>query len=102
MGQIMKADYDSQADALQIDLLDVERIDRDEDVDDGTCTVAIAGGKAAGIELLRPHGRLELLRLAAERYDLDAQALEAAAKSALAAPDRAVTLDVAAEREPQL
>jgi hypothetical protein len=31
----------------------------------------------------------------AERYDLDAEALIAAARAALAAPDRAVTVDVA-------
>jgi hypothetical protein len=37
----------------------------------------------------------EPLRAAAERYDLDAEALIAAARAALAAPDRAVTLDVA-------
>jgi hypothetical protein len=35
------------------------------------------------------------LRAAAERYGLDAEALIAAARAALAAPDRAVTMDVA-------
>ena len=35
------------------------------------------------------------LRKAAERYDLDAEALIAAARASLAAPDRVVTLDVA-------
>jgi hypothetical protein len=35
------------------------------------------------------------LRVAAERYGLDAEALIAAAQAARAAPDRTITLDVA-------
>lgn len=37
----------------------------------------------------------ERLRAAADRYGLDAEALIAAARAALAAPDRAITMDVA-------
>ena len=92
----MKALYDSRADALQIDLEQVELVDEDVDVT-GSCTVALAGGRVVGVELLAPAHRLGALAVAADRYDLDRQALEAAARAALAAPDRQVTVDVAAE-----
>jgi hypothetical protein len=92
----MRAEYDSDADALSIDLIEVDRWDGpDQSVDDSLCTVALAGGKAANVELLAPATHLELLDRAAQRYDLDAEALQAAARSALAAPDRVVVLDVA-------
>jgi hypothetical protein len=92
----MRAEYDSQADALSIDLIEVEGWDGpDESVDDSHCTVAIAGGRPANVELLAPATHLGLLDRAAERYQLDAEALQAAARSALAAPDRVVVLDVA-------
>jgi len=48
----------------------------------------------ADIELLNPATHLDLLDVVAERYDLDAGALQAAAKAGLAAPDRLVTLQV--------
>jgi len=48
------------------------------------------------IELLSPAKHLPLLAVAARRHRLDAEALEAAARSALAAPDRVVVLDVLA------
>ena len=41
-------------------------------------------------------GIVEPLAAVAERYDLDREALQAAAQSALAAPDRVVSLEVAA------
>lgn len=40
--------------------------------------------------------RSEPLAAAANRYDLDLEALKAAARSALEAPDRVITLEVAA------
>lgn len=46
------------------------------------------------VELIAPGAHLDLLGLAAERYDLDGEAPQAAARSALAAPDRVVVLDV--------
>lgn len=90
----MRAEYDSRADALSIDLLDADRWDRGEGVDADYCTVSFAGGRVANLELLAPEQHLDLLALAAERYDLDGEAIEAAARSALAAPDRPVVLDV--------
>jgi hypothetical protein len=58
--------------------------------------VAVAEGRPVNVELLYPdQGMDEPLRAAADRYGLDAEALIAAARAALAAPDRTVTLDVA-------
>lgn len=91
----MRAEYDSHADALQIDLEDVERVDYDDDVGE-TSSVAIVAGRIVGIELLSPARHLDELSLVAERHGLDRQALESAAHAALAAPDRRITIDVAA------
>jgi uncharacterized protein YuzE len=92
----MRAEYDSEADALSIDLTDAQRWDGAERVDDDYCNVALAGGRPANVELLAPREHLELRVTAAERYHLDAQALQAAAQPALAAPDRTILLDVRA------
>ena len=91
----MRADYDSRADALDIELFPFERTERDEVVDDSYCVVTFAGGRPAAVELLSPAAHLDLLNVAATRYGLDGPALKAAAQAALAAPDRAVGLRVA-------
>jgi uncharacterized protein YuzE len=91
----MRADYDSRADALTIELHPVERFDRGEQVDDDYCNVGMVSGRVAAIELLYPSEHLDLLDRAVEQYDLDGPAVIAAAKAALAAPDRLVVLDVA-------
>jgi hypothetical protein len=90
----MRADYDSKADALDIELVRFEHYDDQEQVDDDFCTVGFAGGRPVSVGLLYPARNLDLLRLAAERYELDATALVAAAKAALAAPDRLIVMDV--------
>jgi hypothetical protein len=90
----VKADYDSKANALSIDLAEVDRWDDSKDVDETYCHIALRKGRPVNVELLNPADQLDLLPLAAERFDLDAEALVAAAKAALAAPDRPVTLDV--------
>jgi len=91
----MKADYDSKANAMSIDLVAAPRWEHCEKVGDRV-NVAIAGGRPVNVELLYPtQGIDEPLRATAERYELDAEALVAAAQAALAAPDRTVTLDVA-------
>ena len=90
----MKADYDSKADALSIDLVPPCHWDYNEEVT-STVNVAIAGDKPVNVELLYPHlGIDEPLRAAAERFDLDEEALIAAARAAIAAPDREVTVEV--------
>lgn len=90
----MRADYDSEADALSITLREVERYDDQKEVDDDYCVVGIVDGTPVNVALLGPARHLALLEVAAERYDLDGPALVAAAQAALAAPDRVVTIDV--------
>jgi uncharacterized protein YuzE len=92
---MMRADYDSEADALLIELREVAHFDHGEQVDDDYCNVGIVGDRAAAVELLGPAKHLDLLAVAAAQYDLDGTALVAAAKAALAAPDRLVVMDVA-------
>lgn len=96
----MRAEYDKEADALQIDLGEPERRGYSEDVDgDGTyCFVEVNdAGERVGVELLRASEHLDLLAYAAEQYGLDADGLHAAARAAIAAPYRQVTIDVASE-----
>lgn len=91
----MRADYDREANAISIDLVDANRWDYSEEVQPRV-NVAIVGGRPVNIELLYPDRGLRApLRAAAERYALDGEALIAAAQAAMAAPDRVVTLDVA-------
>ena len=93
----MRADYDSQANALSIDLRRFEHYERQDEVDDDYCVVGFAGGAPVRVSLLSPAKHLDLLGVAAERYGLDGIALLAAARAALAAPDRVVRLEVAAQ-----
>jgi hypothetical protein len=91
----MKAIYDSEADAISIDVRVVHRWEGAETVDgDWQCNVAFSGGRVANVELLSPAEQLELLSLASERFDLDAETLLAAAQAGLAAPDREVVVYV--------
>ncbi len=90
----MRADYDSEADALSILLTRFKRYDHQEAVDEDNCHVGVVGGRAVDIELLYPGRHLDLLQIAADRYDLDGIALLAIARAALAAPDRLVTMDL--------
>lgn len=92
----MRADYDSEGDTIQIELERVDRLGYGEDVENGAVIVSILDGRAVMVDVIGTRSDFERpLRAAAERYDLDAEALIAAAHAALAAPDRAVTLDVA-------
>lgn len=90
----MRADFDSEANALDLELVQFEHYDDQEQVDDDFCTVGFSGGRLVDVELLDPADHLDLLEVAADRYDLDGIALLAAAKAALAAPDRLVTMDL--------
>jgi len=95
----MRAEYDSQADALAIHLVADpwdrgEEEPRDEEVH-SRGVVSLADGRPVSIEVLYPdRGLEEPLVAAADRYNLDREALLAAAHSALAAPDRVITIDV--------
>jgi uncharacterized protein YuzE len=96
----MKAFYDSEADALEIHFTEPPRAGYAEDVEgDGTaCFVEIDDdGEKVGIELLWTKEYFHFLDVAAEQYDLDIDALKAAAAAAKAAPMRFVTVEVEAE-----
>jgi hypothetical protein len=88
----VKADYDSKANALAIELINVDRWDDGDEFDEYYCNIAFSKGRLAYIGLLYPSENLHLLEAVAESYKLDADSLIAAAKAALAAPDRAVTI----------
>lgn len=92
----MRADYDSEADALDIELVRFERLEGQDSVDDTYCQVGFSAGSPVCIELLNPASHLDLLSNVAERYELDGDTLLAAAQAALAAPDRLVELKVGA------
>jgi hypothetical protein len=92
----MRADYDSSADAISIAIGDAPHADRGDQVH-SRAIVALADSKPVEVQLLYPDlGLGEPLAAVADRYDLDLEALHAAAQSALAAPDRVVVLEVAA------
>ena len=91
----MRADYDSEANAISIELCSAESAERADQVH-SCAIVALQDGQPVELQLLYPDlGLDEPLRAAADRYELDFEALSAAATAALAAPDRVVTLDVA-------
>lgn len=91
----MRVDYDSQGDTVAITLVEVDRADFGDDSVHPQAVVAIRDGRPVVIDVIGArHDVRAPLAAVAERYDLDLQALVAAAHSALAAPDRIVTLDV--------
>ena len=89
----MKADFDSIANALWITLNESPHSAYNEEIDD-RCRVSFdASDRPMGVEVLyldKPYD--DFLRTAAERFDLDAEALIGIARAAVAAPDREVTL----------
>lgn len=91
----MRADYDSKANTIQIELVSVDRLDRDDAAVPGVI-VGIFDGRPALIDVIDTSSGVDgRLRAAAERYNLDGEVLIAAANAARAVPDRVVTLDVA-------
>ena len=95
----MKVDYDTEANAIAITIEEVpdSELPASSDAVHERCTVAVVAGRPIDVEILYPDlGIDEPLAAAAARYELDLEALSAAARSALAAPDRVVTLDAAA------
>lgn len=92
----MRADYDSKANAISITLAPVDRAERADQVHE-RAVVALHDGHPVELQLLYPDlGIEEPIAAVAGRYALDRGALEAAARSALAVPDRVVVLDVLA------
>ncbi len=91
----MGADHDSKGDTIQIDLEPVDRVDYGDDGVDDWLVVSSCDGRPVRIDVIGTSGDLaESLRAAARRYSLGAEALIAAARAALAAPDREVVVDV--------
>jgi len=92
----MRADYDTSANAISIAIVDAQRAEQSDEVHP-RAVVALSAGRPVELQLLYPDmGITEPLTAVAERYGLDREALEAAARSALAAPNRAVSVEVAA------
>jgi len=95
----MRADYDSEADTIQITLEPVNSLSGGSDViENGLVIVGFHEDRPVLIDLIgtRNPGFEQPLRVAAERHNLDAEALVAIAHAALAAPDRPIQLDVGA------
>lgn len=92
----MEADYESAADTIQIVLEQRGGLSGgSEVVGAGAVIVSYCEGRAAMVDVIGTGNGFEApLSLAARRNGLDAEALVAAAKAALAAPDRVVRLDV--------
>lgn len=85
----MRTTYDTQADALALDLVatDERWASGDEVHERGNVQLA-ADGRPLSLEVLYVRDGIdEPLRAAADRYDLDLEALLAAARAALAAPN---------------
>lgn len=92
----MRADYDSTANAISIAISDAPHADSGDEVH-SRAIVALADGKPVQVQLLYPELGIEQpLAAVVDRYELDLEALAAAAQSALAAPDRVVVLEVEA------
>jgi hypothetical protein len=92
----MHADYDSDARAVSL-CLGRGRSAAQADQIHPRAIVALRDGRAVEVQLLYPElGIEEPLRAAAARYQLDLDALLAAARAAVSAPDRAIDLHIAA------
>lgn len=92
----MRADYDSAANAISITIGGTQHADSSVEVD-ARAIVALAGGQPVEVQLLYPDmGIDEPLAAVTKRFGLDREALHAAARSALAAPDRVVEIEVRA------
>ena len=93
----MRAHYDSAADAISIGLTEDDGRASGGDEVHERAIVAVADDRPVEVQILYPaEGMTEPLSAVAEGFALDLQALEAAARAALAAPDREVEVTVAA------
>ncbi|HYU60369.1 MAG TPA: hypothetical protein VEK39_06400 [Solirubrobacterales bacterium] len=94
----MRAQYDSTANAISIDLEVVDHWDGGVEVHERG-HVALVGGSPVNIEVLYPDLGLEApLHAIADRYGLDEKALLAAARAAVSAADRPVSIEVLAKQ----
>jgi hypothetical protein len=92
----VRADYDTSANAISIAIVDVQTAEHSDEVHP-RAIVARSARRPVEVRLLYPDmGIAEPLAAVVDRYGLDREALEAAARSALAAPNRVVSVEVAA------
>jgi hypothetical protein len=90
----MRADYDSKANAISIVLSVPAEAERADQVH-SRAVVAVRDNHPVELQLLYPDlGIDEPLDAVALAYGLDSEALAAAARAALTAPDRSVTVEV--------
>jgi hypothetical protein len=94
----MKVDYDSEGRSLLFEFGSFGEDDHVEEMATGECFVWVLDGHASSVQLLDADRSLDPLDEVAERFELDADALRAAARAALAAPDREITIEVGAQR----
>ena len=93
----MKVDYDAEVRSLLFEFGEFregEDGDYVEEVADGKCIVWFHDDHPESIQLLGADADIAPLDEAAERFGLDAEGLRAAARAALAAPDREITIEV--------
>ena len=90
----MKVDYDSEGRSLLFELGEFGKDDHVEEMSSGECFVWVLDGNATSIQLLDANRGIDPLEEVAKRFRLDADGLVAAARAALAAPDRAITIEV--------
>jgi uncharacterized protein YuzE len=95
----VRADYDSEADALYVRLTD-GRVARSMELGDCVVVDLDADGQARGVEIISPgYPFARYLAMAAVRYGIDAAAVTAAAVASIAAADRTVKIEVRGGRE---
>jgi hypothetical protein len=93
----MKVDYDPEARSLLFEFGEF-RVSEDGDyvkeVAGGVCIVWFHDDRPESIQLLGADTDITPLEEAAERFELDAEELRAAARAALAAPNREIRIEV--------
>jgi hypothetical protein len=93
----MKVDYDPEARSILFEfgeLREYEEGDYTETLAGYSCIVWFHDDRPESIQLLGADEDITPLDEAAERFGLDADALRAAARAALAAPNREITIDI--------
>jgi hypothetical protein len=93
----MKVDYDSEAHSLLFEFGEFHQFepgDYTKILGDDHCIVGFHQGHVGHIQVLNADDDIAILDEAAECFDLDAEALRAGARAALAAPDREIRIEV--------
>lgn len=94
----MKVDYDSEGRSLLFEFGEFGEDDHVEELSTGECIVWVLDGRPNSIQLLNADMDIAVLDEAAERFQLDAAALRAAALAAMAVPDREITIEIGPRR----